>query len=431
MHITFFNRSYWPDQAATGQLLTDLAEDLVREYGCQVSVVAGLPLLKKQEQTTSYRGWSPVRRESHNGVTIFRAAGTTLRPRRFVARATNYVSYFLSAALAGLRVGRPDVVVSLTDPPIIGLVGLLMARRAGAKFVFLCQDIFPEVAVLLEDFHNQTVNRGLQRINQFLVRHADRVIALGDTMKERLVTGKGADPQKVTVIHNWADCSAIVPGPKQNIFTATHGFSDAFVVMHSGNIGLSQGLDTLIDAAALLRPHRDLVIAIVGDGNKRAALERRVREQQLTNVRFFPYQPKETLHESFAAADIFIVSLMRGLAGYIVPSKLYGILAAGRPYVAAVEEECEVAAITKAYDCGFVAEPGNAQDLANKIVMLYQNRDVTNRFGNNARYAGLMFDRSRQVRAYYDLFQELTDNASAHELSDRDYRNAASNEQGR
>ena len=417
MHITFLNRSYWPDQAATGQLLADLAEDLVREYGCQVSVVAGLPLLRRNEQTQSYSGWSPVQRESHNGVTIFRAVGTTLRPRRFVARAANYLSYFLSATLAGLRVPRPDVVVSLTDPPIIGLVGLLMARRTGAKFVFLCQDIFPEVAVLLEDFHNETVNRSLQRVNQFLVRKADRVIALGDTMKERLVTGKGADPKKVTVIHNWADCSAIVPGAKQNTFTATHGLADAFVVMHSGNIGLSQGLDTLIDAAALLRSHQDLIIAIVGDGNKREALERRVREQQLTNIRFFPYQPKELLHESFAAADVFIISLMRGLAGYIVPSKLYGILAAGRPYVAAVEEACEVADITKTYDCGFVTEPGNAQDLADKILALYLNREMTKRMGHNARQAGLMFDRSRQVRAYYNLFQELTSNVSGFESS--------------
>jgi colanic acid biosynthesis glycosyl transferase WcaI len=426
MHITFLNRSYWPDQAATGQLLADLAEDLVRDYDCQVSVVAGLPLHKRQEQTMSHRRWSPVRRESHNGVTIFRAVGTTLRPRRFVARATNYVSYFLSSALAGLRVPQPDIVVSLTDPPIIGLAALLMARRAGAKFVFLCQDIFPEVAVLLEDFHNETVNHSLQRINQFLVRKADRVIALGDTMKERLVTGKGADPQKVTVIHNWADCSAIVPGSKRNNFATTHGLSDAFVVMHSGNIGLSQGLDTLIDAAELLRPHQDLIIAIVGDGNKREALERHVRERQLTNVRFFPYQPKELLHESFAAADVFIVSLMRGLAGYIVPSKLYGILAAGRPYVAAVEEACEVAAITKAYDCGVVTEPGNARDLANKILLLYQQRELTKRLGNNARHAGLMFDRPRQVRAYYNLFQELTGSVSARELPNSDYRRAVS-----
>ena len=162
-----------------------------------------------------------LEREWHHGVDIIRARGTTLRPQRFVGRAMNYVSYFVSACLGGLRVRRPDVVVALTDPPIIGLAGLLAARRARARFVFLCEDIFPEVAALLEDFHNDTVDRALDRINRYLLRKADRVIALGDTMRERLVSGKGADPARSRVIHNWADCEAIVPGPKDNAFSAS------------------------------------------------------------------------------------------------------------------------------------------------------------------------------------------------------------------
>lgn len=279
--------------------------------------------------------------------------------------------------------------------------------------------------MLLEDFHNETVNRSLQQLNQFLVRKADRVIALGETMKERLVIGKGADPQKVTVIHNWADCSAIVPGPKHNAFTKTHNLTDAFVVMHSGNIGLSQSLDTLIDTASLLRAHHDLIIVIVGDGNKREALQRRVRQQQLTNVRFFPYQPKELLHESFAAADVFVISLMRGLAGYIVPSKLYGILAAGRPYIAAVEDVCEVATITRTHDCGLLVAPGDAKGMAEQILQLYQNRGLTARLGNNARQAALTFDRRRQGRAYYDLFQELMGSAAAVKVPKRSEKRVA------
>src|ERR687891_2796269 len=179
-------------------------------------------------------------------------------------------------------------------------------------------------------------------------------------MRERLITGKGADPRKVKVIHNWADCSAIIPGSKRHPFSVAHGLAEAFVVMHSGNMGLSQNLDTLVDAADRLRSYPDLVLAMVGDGAKRQTLEARARSQRLTNIRFFPYQPKESLRDSFASADMFVVSLKRGLAGYIVPSKLYGILAAGRPYVAAVEEACEVATISQKYDCGLVVEPGDA-----------------------------------------------------------------------
>jgi glycosyltransferase involved in cell wall biosynthesis len=140
---------------------------------------------------------------------------------------------------------------------------------------------------------------------------------------------------------------------------------------------------------------------------KRVELEAQARAQGLSNVRFLPYQPKEGLKDSFASADVFVISLKRGLAGYIVPSKLYGILAAGRPCVAAVEEACEVAAIVKKHDCGLLAEPGDPDDLARKILRLYRNRDLVSRLGANARQAALEFDRPSQVRAYYDLFREL------------------------
>ncbi|MGH7410833.1 MAG: glycosyltransferase, partial [Candidatus Methylomirabilis sp.] len=232
LRICFFSRSYYPDLGATGQLLTELAEDLVRDYGWKVSVVAGVPRLEGKERQRRPRGFVPVRREVRNGVEILRAMGTTFPPGKFVARATNYVSYFLSACLAALQVPRPDVVVSLTDPPIIGLAARLTARLSGARFVFLCQDVFPEVARLLEDFHSETINHLLDAVNRFVLKRADRVIAIGETMRDRLINEKGVFPDKVTVIHNWADCSAIFPGPKQNPFSVTHGLADQFVVMH-------------------------------------------------------------------------------------------------------------------------------------------------------------------------------------------------------
>ena len=156
--------------------------------------------------------------ESRHGVRIVRAAGSTLDPKAFIGRATNYLTYFTSAAVKGLAIGKPDVVVALTDPPIIGLAALAAASRSGAPLVFLCEDIFPEVATLLEDFHSGTLNDVLAWINRFIVRKADRIIALGDTMKRRLVEGKGADPAKVAVIHNWADCRVVTPGPRDNAF---------------------------------------------------------------------------------------------------------------------------------------------------------------------------------------------------------------------
>ena len=367
-------------------------------HGCEVTVVSGYPLRSEN---------GLPRREVRNGVEIVRAAGTTFDPRRFEGRAANYLTYFLSASVTGLRVRRPDVVVALTDPPIIGLAALLTARRSGARFVFLCQDVFPEVAALVEDFHSPTANTALDRVNRLLLRRADAVIAIGETMKQRLVGEKGADPAKVAVIHNWADCSVVVPGPKDNPFACAHGLRDLFVVMHAGNIGLSQHLDIVLDAAERLREYDDIRFVIVGDGARRAALVQLARTRALSNVMFLPYQPREEMPRSYATADVFVVSLKPGLAGYIVPSKVYGILAAGRPYIAAVEEASEVAGITREYGCGFVIPPGDADALAARILELYRDRGLVARLGERARVAGLAYDRRRQVARYAALFHQV------------------------
>jgi glycosyltransferase involved in cell wall biosynthesis len=404
VNICFFNRSYWPDQAATGQLLTELAEDLVGRYGCKVTVVAGRPLRSSGRVASSL---APVDVESHGGVTILRANGTRFDPQRLAGRVANYLSYFASASLAQFRLQRPDVVVSLTDPPIVGLAALWTARRYGARFVFLCEDVFPEVIAVLDGFHNTTVNRTLDRVSRYLLREADAIVALGDRMRLRLVEEKEADPARISVIHNWADCEAIAPGAKDNAFARAHGLIDKFVVMHSGNVGMSQNLDVVIDAAARLQSSDRIRFVIVGDGAKRESLERAAQDRQLTNIRFLPYQPKALLHESFAAADAFLVSLKPGIEGYIVPSKLYGILAAGRPYIAAVDPSCEVAAIARHYGCGLLAAPGDPDALAAAVVALSDDAATARHMGQRARAAALQFDRRVAVDTYYHLFARV------------------------
>lgn len=417
LHIAFFNRSFYPDTAATGQLLTELCAALVRDYGCRVSVVSGVPLFTTVTESVVSRNGFLLRREKYHGIDILRARGTRLSKQRFLGRFSNYVTYFLSACYAGLRLDRPDIIVALTDPPIIGLAAYLASRRFGVPLVMSYRDIFPEVTRLLEDFQSELVNRVLDRVNRFLVRKAERSVALGETMRRRLVAGKGADPAKVAVIPDWANCLEIRPGPKRNPFSLAHGLTNQFVVMHSGNLGLSQGLEDILQAASYLKDFPDIQIVFVGEGVKKPFLEKQALALDLGNVHFLPYQPKEELISSFATADLFVVSLKPGFAGYIVPSKLYGILAAGRPYVAAVEEDCEVATVTRRFASGLLAEPGNPRDLANKILMFYHDRPMALRFGDNARRAGLQFDESLGVRAYYDLFCELTGFLSRSERS--------------
>jgi colanic acid biosynthesis glycosyl transferase WcaI len=397
LRVCYFNRSYWPDTGATGQLLTELAEDLAAVHGMTVTVVTGYPAGRDAAALP------PA--ETRNGVRIIRARGTTWSPRSFAGRAANYLTYFLSALAMARRLPRQDLTVALTDPPIIGLAALAARPRSG--MVFFCQDIFPEVATLLEDFHSGTVNTILEWLNRYLVRRAARIIALGDTMAARLVQGKGADAAKISVIHNWADTSAIVPSARHNVFAAQHGLDDRFVVLHAGNLGLGQNLDVVIDAAALLQERHDIVILFIGDGNRKLALEAAVRERRLDNVRFLPFQPREQLRWTYASSDVCLVSLKPGLSGYIVPSKVYPILAAGRPFIAAVDALSEAAALTERHRCGVVVPPGDPRALADAIVALAGQPQVREAMGGRARLAAELFARDRQVAAHAQLLDTV------------------------
>lgn len=374
----------------------------MKDHGCRVTVVTGPPLLPTAAVPTG--GWGLFTRDEHDGVTVFRARGTTFSKDRFIGRATNYMTYFVTACYAGLRLDRPDVLVAQTDPPIIGLAAWLAGKRFGVPFVMAFKDLFPEVTVLVKDFQSDAVNGALQAINRFLTRRAARVLALGDTMRRRLIDDKGAPAERTEIIPDWVDTGAIAPGPKRNPFSEAHGLAQAFVVMYSGNIGLSQGLDSVVEAARLLRDVPDIRFVLIGEGANKAVLQAQVASLGLSNVTFLPFVPKAGLGEAFASADVFLVPLQRGMAGYIVPSKLYGILAAGRPYVAAVEDDCEVAVITRTHECGLVAEPGSAEDLARQVMVFYRDRDLATRYGVNARRAGLAYDRKTQVARYMAVF---------------------------
>jgi glycosyltransferase involved in cell wall biosynthesis len=393
LRVCFFNRSYWPDTGATGQLLTELAEDLVAEHGFEVTVVTGPPAA------------ALPRTDVRNGVCILRGRGTSFKPSRFAGRVANYLSYFSSALLHAVTLPRQDVVVALTDPPIIGLAAML-ATKGRSPFVFFCQDIFPEVGALVEGFRSRVVDGTLERVNRLLLRNSDRIVALGDTMALRLAA-KGAARERMRVIHNWADTSAIAPSPKRNVFSRAHGLDSKFVVLHAGNIGLAQNLDTVLDAAALLADRPDIHLLFIGDGSRRAELEGSARARDLRNVGFLPFQPRDQMRWTYASADVCLVSLKRGLGGYIVPSKVYPILAAGRPFIAAVDDTSEVAAMTQRFGCGVLVEPGDAAVLARAIRTLADDERARLVMAAAAREVAPLFDRARQVAAHANLLREV------------------------
>lgn len=397
LRLVFFNRSYPPEASATAQLLSELCEDLAREHGCEVTVVAGPPL----------GAVTPEVPAETSAVRVLRVSGTTFAKGNAIGRVINYLSYFAAALVRGLSLRRRHVFVAMTDPPIVGLAALCAARLSGARFVMLFQDVFPEVGRLLRDLRSPMVDAVLERTNRFLLYHADGVIAIGERMAQRL-EDKGAAPGAVWVIHNWVDCTLIVPVLRENVFSQDHDLQSRFVVMYSGNLGLSQNLDNTILAAACLRDNTDILFVFVGEGVRKTELQQLAGRLSLDNVRFIGFQSRAGLALSLGSADLHVVSLQAGLAGYLVPSKLYGVLAAGRPVLAVVDDDCEVAEIARRWDCGVVADPSRPEDIAAKILDLATDPQRCARLGENARRAALEFDKPGQVRRYYDALSSVS-----------------------
>ena len=391
--LLVLNQYYAPGVEATGQLLAQLCSDLARDF--DVAVVTG-----RQAEL-------PVGRETRDGVDLVRVRSTTFERRRLSLRAVNYATFLAQALRVALTQERPDVVLAMTDPPVIGDLALIVARRFRVPLVVVSQDVFPETAVRLGRIENAAVLTTLRVLVNAYLRRADRVVAIGGTMRERLVA-KGARADRVSVIPNWVDTNTLAPAPRENAWAKANGFDGRFVVMHSGNVGHAQDLDSLIRASLLLGDLEDLSVAIVGGGARHAELVALARELGADRVRFLPYQPRETLAESLSAADVHVVGLARGLAGYVVPSRLYGVLAVARPVICAADAESETAQLVERVGCGIIVEPGRPDLLADAIRRAHSGVLELEEMGRRGRdYVTQEADRRVAVRRYRELLDEL------------------------
>lgn len=395
MRVLFVNQYYPPDVSATAYLLGELAEDLARHH--DVWVVAGRPSYNPEVGT-----YEP------SGVRLKRMWSTSLPRRTIAGRATNYGTFLASSLTGVLRVPRPDVVVAMTDPPVIGLVGLLGARFHRCPFVYICEDVFPDVALRLGRMREGATANAWRRVNRLLRRNAARVVAIGRDMVEKLQR-EGVPSERITLIPNWAETTPIGPG-ESGAIRAEMGWADRFVVMHAGNVGLAQDLAVLVDAAELLRDQEDVLVVIVGDGAARPSLERRVEQRRLENVVFMTYRPKQDVHALVAAADLHTVTLAPGLWGSVVPTKVYGIMAAGKPFVAAVDETSEPHRIVDEVGCGIRVPPGDSESLAMAILELRGRRTELAELGMRGRKAFEgSYERTIATSRYRDLLESVAD----------------------
>jgi glycosyltransferase involved in cell wall biosynthesis len=404
VRLVILNQFFYPDHSATSQLMTDLAESLVGR-GFDVTALSG---------RGRYNGGDRLPpREVYRGVRVERAWATGFGKGSFVGRLADYLTFYLGAAWKLLALPRHDVVMALTTPPLIGLLALLACRLKGMKLAALVQDVYPDVGVALGTFREGSLaTRGLDRLNRLVLSRADRVIVLGNCMRERVADKVGREgEERVDVIHNWADGERIRPlaDGVNNPFAEEHGLRGRFVVQFSGNFGRVNDFDTPLEAARILKERDDVVFLFVGDGAKAGEIKEFVRRHELGNVRLLPYQPRGNLLYSLAAGDAHLVTLAPGLAGLSVPSKTYGILAAGRPVLFVGDARSDAARLVAEHHCGEVVPTGDAARLARVVAAWAEDPETTRRMGREARDLFLRgFDRHHAVDAYAEsLFKCL------------------------
>jgi len=397
--ILFLNRSYWPDSEATGQLLTELCESLASDF--DVHVLAGQP------NAVSEDNWqdTPVR----NGVTIHRVSHTVLSKSNMLLKGVNFVSFAMACRRQILSLPLPDVVVFETDPFLLPFVADRLHRQSGVPMIGYLQDIYPDVAVALGKVKNSWFVRKLRRKMFDIYERCERMVVLSDDMKQLLVDGT-IDTCRIEIIPNWVDTDQIRPIPREeNVFLRKEQLNEKFVVMYSGNLGLTQRLEEFIEAAALLRGESDIEFVFIGRGAMKARLQKRAESLELRNLRFLDYQPKEELAHSLSAGDLHLVPLTRELSQCLMPSKLYGILAAGRPYLTNAPRESELYRITVEHQVGFTCEASSPQAVADCILEAASGSQPLAATGARARALAITtYTRSRSIDQFCDLLAQQT-----------------------
>jgi glycosyltransferase involved in cell wall biosynthesis len=392
--LLVFNQYYWPGLEATAHLLSDLCSALADDF--EITVVTGRILVHAPE----------AGRFVHDGVEVIRVRSTAFDRRRLPLRAANYLSYMEESIRVGMETERPDVVLCMTDPPLIGDVALAVAARFDVPLVVISQDVFPEMAVAVKRLENKPLIAILRGLIGLYLRRADRVVAIGETMRRRL-EAKGVPAERICVIPNWVDTEAIHPEERDNEWARAHGLDGRFVIMHSGNVGHAQNLDALVRATTFLRDLDDIAVVLIGGGARLLELRELAEVLEADPVQFHGYQPRETLSLSLSAADLHFVGLARGLSGYVVPSRLYGILAAGRPVLVSADADSETAQVVERVGCGIVVPPGRPDLVAEAIRAAHDGAYDLDEMGRRGRdFVVAEADRRVAVGRYRELLRE-------------------------
>ena len=411
MNLLVLCPHFAPDLAPTGEVMTQITEQLVAR-GHRVHIVTSLPWYMHHAIEPGWQGQA-IRHEDTEWGRVTRVHPFPTDKRNIPARALAFGGFTALTGLAALvSRGRPDAVLAMSPPLTLGLAGWAAARAHRVPFVFNIQDVFPDVAVELGAITDPKVIAVASWLERETYLRADAVTVLSDDLRSNLVAkiegrrGAAGDPSKIRVIPNFIDTDWIKPGERENAYRREFGLEGKTVVMYAGNVGLSQSLDLVLAAATQLAHDPDVVFVINGGGSARPALE--LAAAGLPNVRFVDMQPKARLPEVAAAADIHVVPLRTGLARSSVPSKLYTILAAGRPVVASVDRGTEVARTVTEAGAGIAVPPDDPEAFTKAIATLVQAPVEARAMGEaGRRFVERWASPAAVAAAYDDLFTEL------------------------
>jgi len=399
VRVLLLNLYYPPDTSATAKMAQTVVEALASKH--EVAVVCGRPSYDPTERRT----WRLYRSERHGNVRVLRAGSSDYPRTQMKKRVFNYLSYVFLAVPRALFLPC-DVVLAMTDPPFEGIVGAFVAWLKGKPYVYNIRDMYPDMAVGGSIVKPGLLARLWERLHRWALRRATRVIVLGEDMRRRILA-KGVSPSNVAVVRDGVEILPGNPAPASidsEIVRAIR--SDfRFVLLHAGNLGFYGAWDTLLAGAANLA-NEGVRLVFVGDGAQRARLE--AAAANLPNVRFLPFFPGSKIPSVLAAADAHIVTVKRGLEGVVVPSKMYGILAAGKPIVAVAPRECDVAAIGQAKGFSVFADPDDPAGFAEAVRNLARAPAELETMGRAARDAAPEYERGAELRKLVQILEDAS-----------------------
>ncbi len=407
MNILLITRYFYPEIGTAASLFYDLAKSLSGR-GHNVGVITGFPWYNLETISPRYsRGF--FMKEKLDGFDILRIKYPLMGPR-LAKLFIGHIIAPLTSFISGLIQSKPHIVFIYSPPLFMGIAGWLLHIFRGVPFVFGVQDLHPQCYIDQDRLKNPLVIKILESIEKFCYRKSALITVHSEGNREYIVKKKGIEESKVKVLVNWIDTDEIKPFPRENSFSSDHELNDRFVVGYAGTLGLSQGLLSVIEAADILKEHRDIEFFIVGDGVEKENLIEKAKSAKLSNIKFLRMQPKSDYPLILASSDVSLVTLNRKVKTPVVPSKIFSIMAAGRPVLASVPLDGDVPKIIDDAKCGICVEPENPREMAEKILYLSKNRDICRQFGENGRdYVVKNFSIDRAVENVEKIFQEAID----------------------